>query len=719
MAPADPPAAASSRGPTPAAGRGGHWGVAAVALGLAALAWAAYRHSLGVPFQFDDVPHIVENPLVHLARLEWGGLARLLARPRGLALATFALDYRAGGLEPRGYHLVNLALHAANALWVFLLGRRLLARWTSLDPGGRLAGALASAMLFVVHPLQTQAVTYVVQRMATLGAFFGLAAAFLFLKARERSGRGRAVALGGAALAWLLALWCKESFVALPAVLLGAELLAAPDWRGLLRRHRLVLALGAALALAVGAVALAAFWDVLLPEHRRFGIPVWQRLLTAPRVVMLYLSLLAWPLPGRLRVDYGYAPSTSLLHPASTLPALAGLVLLAAAAWRWRRRAPLLAFGAVWFLGNLVPESTVLPIDLVFEHRVYFPSLGVFLPCGAGLAWLGSAGRRWATWAVALPLTAALAVGTDLRNRAWNDVLALNQAAAAAGPARARTLLTIGSEHARRGDLARAEEAFRQALRVEPGNPVAERNLGVIAQARGDLAGAERHLRAAVALAPGVKESWTYLAGLLLEEGRPAEAEAAARHALQIDPEHAPALVGLAAVRLGEGDAEAARRLLERAAAADPALAQARRGLVDALVALGRLPEALAVAQGLASSRGAEPADGMRLADCLRRLGRLPEAEREYRAALERDPRLRGAHLGLAGVLAERGDLVRAEEELRRELDLGPSSPAWGNLGALYLERDPARAREYFERALRLDPSNHPAAAGLELLRGR
>ncbi len=721
MASSDPAAARTSAGPAPRAERGGPWGLPAVALGLAALAWAAYRHSLTVPFQLDDLPHIVDNPLVHMVRLEWGRLARLLARPRGLALATFALDYRAGGLDPRGYHLVNLALHAGNGVWVFLVARRLLSRWTSLDGRGRFDGALAAAMLFVAHPLQTQAVTYVVQRMASLGAFFGLAAVFCFLEARERAGRGRAAALAGAALAWLLALWCKENFFVLPVVLLGAEALLDPGWREALRRHRPALALAAAAFVAMGAVAAAVFWDVLLPEHRRFGFSLGQRLLTLPRVVFLYLSLLAWPLPGRLRADYDYPPSASLLDPPSTLPALAGLVLLAAAAWGGRRRAPLVTFGAVWFLGNLLPESTLLPIDLVFEHRVYFPSVGVFVPCGAGLAWLGSAAprRRWATWALAAPLAAALAVGTDRRNQAWNDVLALNRAAAAAGPTRARTLLTIGSEYHRRGDLARAEEAFREALRVEAGNPVAERNLGVIARARGDLAEAERHLRAAVELDPGAKESWAYLASLLLETGHPGEAERAARHALEIDPGHAPALVGLAAVRLGSGDAEGARRLLEQAAAADPGFAPARRGLVDALLALGRLPEALATAEDLARAREAEPGDAMRLGDCLQRLGRLDEAERAYRAALERDPRLRGAHFGLAGVFAGRGDPARAEDELRRELELGPDGPAYANLGVLFMERDPVRARQYFRKALEIDPSNRSAAAGLELLRGR
>ncbi|HET6923494.1 MAG TPA: tetratricopeptide repeat protein [Anaeromyxobacteraceae bacterium] len=694
---------------------------AAVALLLAAVAWMAYRHSLAVPFQLDDVPHIVENPLVHLTRLGWEPLARLLARPRGLALATFALNYRVGGLEPRGYHLVNLAVHAANGLWTFLVARRLLSPRTALDGRERSAGALVAALLFVAHPVQTQAVTYVVQRMASLGAFFGLAAAFCYLEARRRSGRGRALAMGAAGVAWLLAVWCKENYFVLPVVLLGADALVTPGWREALRRHRLALAIGLAALLATGAAAAAAFGDILVPEHRRFGLTLGQRLLTQPRVLFHYLSLLAWPHPGRLRVDYNYPPSTSPLEPPATLPALLGLALAVAAAWRWRRRAPLAAFGAAWFLGTLLPESSVLPIDLVFEHRLYLPSLGVFVPCGAGLAWGGSRllRRRWAVWAMAAPLTAALAAASDARNRTWNDVLALNLEVAAGGPARARTLLTIGSERHRRGDLAGAEQAFREALRAEPGNPVAERNLGVVAWTRGDRPEAERHLRAAAELSPGSKEAWAQLAAFLLEAGRPPEAERAWRRALEIDPAFAPALVGLASIRFGAGDAPAAAPLVEAALRADPGHPPARRAMVDVLLALQRPGEALAAAEGLARAASAEPGDVLRLAECLKRLGRLEEAERQYRAALERDPRLRGAHFGLAGVRAERGDLAGAEQELGRELELGPHAGALGNMGTLYLRRDPARAREFYRRALELDPSDRTAARGLEMLRRR
>jgi len=717
MVTAGPSPAAVSPRAKPGEGRA----AAAAALVLAVVAWVAYRHSLTVPFQFDDVPHIVENPLVHLAQLGWEPLARLLARPRGLPLATFALNYRVGGLDPRGYHLVNLAVHAANGVWTFLIARRLLARWTGLDGRERFAGALVAALLFVAHPVQTQAVTYVVQRMASLGAFFGLAAAFCYLEARGRSGRGRALALGAAGAAWLLAVWCKENYFVLPVVLIGADALLVADWREALRRHRPALAIGLAALLAVGIAAAAAFGDILEPEHRRFGFSLGQRLLTQPRVIFHYLSLLAWPHPGRLRVDYNYPPSTSLLEPAATLPALLGLALGAAAAWRWRGRAPLVAFGAAWFLGNLLPESSVLPIDLVFEHRLYLPSLGVFVPCGAGLAWVGARAlrSRWAVWAMAAPITAALAAASDARNLAWNDVLALNLEVASEGPARARTLLTIGSERTGRGDLAGAEEAFREALRVEPGNPVAEQNLGVVALKRGDLPEAERRLRTATELAPGSKQAWATFGSFFLEAGRPEEAGRAWKRALEIDPAFAPAILGLAAIRFRAGDAPGAAPLAEAALQADPAHLPARRALVDILSALQRPAEALAAAEDLARQPLAEPSDVLRLAECRVRMGRPEEAERAYRAALERDPRLRNAHFGLANLHADRGEMDRAEEELRRELELGPHAAALGNMGTLYLNRDPAQAREYYRRALEVDPSDQTAARGLEMLRGR
>lgn len=685
---------------------------------VVAVAAIAYRSSLDVPFQFDDLPDIVRDPALHPPRLDVAGLARAAAGVRPLARLSFALNWLAGGLDVRGYHLVNLAFHAANGLLVAALALQVLALAApGLAPERRRRAALVTALVFVAHPVQTQAVTYVVQRMASMGASFALAATVLWFRARTRE-RGRAVAFAGAGLAALLAFASKESYVALPGVVLAADALLLGGWPARLRRHPVAAASAVVLALAAAARIWAFYRETIASEAARFGYTVGQRLLTEPGVVWHYASLLALPLPGRLQVDYAWPLSRSLLDPPSTLLAIAGLVAVVAAAWALRRRSPLFAFAVLWFLGNLVVESSVLPIDLVFEHRVYFPSFGPILAACAALE-VAAGAVAWRTWAVAAPAVALLAVATDARNRVWRDPAGLQRAAVAAGNETTRALLTIGADQERRGDLAGAEATFRRVLEKDPRDTQAMDNLAVVARRRGDLAGAETWYRRALGVEPALVEPHYGLAEVYVESGRLDDARGELALLLSVAPGHVDGWIMSGDLALRAGDAAGAVDRFSRAIAIDPVNVLALRDRAVALRSEGRVEDAL---RDVRAALAVAPADAPALrllGDVLAPLGRGGEAEAAYGEAIRRAPAQPGLHLDLANLFASEGRMADAERELVAELAVAPSAAAYNNLGNVYLDRDPARARELYRKALELDPSNATAAANLRALGGR
>lgn len=602
---------------------------------LAGAGLAAYWRSFTVPFQFDDVHSLVESSSVHLTRLDWESLAPMLSRSRPLTALSFGLNYWLGGLAPAGWHAVNLAVHVTAATLAWLLAGELLARAAWGDQVRRRRVALIAALLFLLHPVQTQAVTYIVQRMASLAGCLALLATWLWFRGR-RSARP-APWLAGAGGAWVAALLAKENVVLLPAIVAVADALLGGGFVLWVRRNRAAVLASGAAGVALGVAMVGRYWAVIQAEHARFGLSLGDRLLTQPRVLAHYLSLLAWPLPSRLRVDYDFTPSRGLLDPPVTLLALGGLVGLVAAAWWFRRRQPLASFAVVWFLGNLAVENTLLPVDLAFEHRLYLPSFAVLLLAAVGLEHaLGARPAR--VWAVAAPAVLLLGAATDRRNAVWNDPAALHAQVLADSPTSTRALLAVGNGAGARGDLDGAERAYRGVLALEPANALAMCNLGSVARARGDLAQAEVWYRKALAIDRDDTVSLQGLGVVLAELGRTAEAEQQFRKMLAIDSRNARALADLGTLRARIDDRAAARAWFERAVEADPASVYVHLGRATALLAFGQPEDALSSA-GKALEVEPDNAEALKLKSLsLEGLGRAPEAISAWRELLRVEP---------------------------------------------------------------------------------
>ncbi|MFO7607382.1 MAG: tetratricopeptide repeat protein, partial [Desulfurivibrionaceae bacterium] len=472
--------------------------------------------------------------------------------------------------------------------------------------------ALAAALLWFVNPVQIQSVTYIVQRMNSMAAMFYVLSLWLYMRGRlTSSARAGRVWLAGAAGAGLCALGSKEIAATLPLLIFLCEwyFIQVLSRAWLKRALPLILALAGLFLFIVffhlGADPLAAIQGTY--RYREFSLA--ERLLTELRVVVFYLSLFFYPAPQRLNLDHHFALSGSLLEPVATLLAgflivfLAGAAILGArrgspAAAKDERRQPdsarlilLFSFALAWFLLNLLIESTVIGLEIVFEHRLYLPSMFLALPLVATAhrliepAWLK-------TGALTLLLLAGSAWTVE-RNELWRDPIALWTDSAAKSPGKARTHNNLAVVLWEDGQLARAEFEAGEAIRLDPDDVNAFNCLGNIYKDQGRLAQAVRAYRNALRLEPASVDAYIGLANIAAAQGRLGEAADLLDKGLALEPRNLRVQVNLASVYAMRGMSTRAIAGFEAAVRLSPENPDIQYNLGLAYAETGRTGEAL------------------------------------------------------------------------------------------------------------------------------
>lgn len=440
-------------------------------LGLVAL---VYWPGLTGPFLFDDFPSLVQNPKVHAADLSISSLQRAAfgfdpgGGGRPLAMASFAVNYVLGGMDPWGWKLGGLVVHLVNACLVYLLCLRLF-RLAAVERL-RHASAWAVAALWAVHPLQVSSVLYVVQRMETLSLTFVLLALLAYLRGRtvQQHGRGGWLWIASCVPLVGLSLACKETAALFPVYTLALELtlLKFAAYRtGVQRFWRWGYGAGVAIGLVL-------FCAVVLPRYGSESVYVlrdftaWQRVLTQLRVLPMYLGQMLLPSPQWMTFYYDdIVASRSLLAPVTTLwGGLALLALFGVAVWV-RRRMPLLSLGILWFFAAHLITSNVVPLELAFEHRNYFALLGILLALADLVRRIpvkdGPAIKVVAVSAVVL----AIAALGWVRSATWGDGLLLATELASINPRSPRAAHDLGSVYYQMSGGAKASPFFDFAQR--------------------------------------------------------------------------------------------------------------------------------------------------------------------------------------------------------------------------------------------------------------
>lgn len=455
-----------------------------------------YLGSFRGVFIFDDIPNVVESPLLRTFDFSAQGLHDLCSAMRPLNDATFVLNYRMSGLWPIAFHATNLLVHVLAALALFGLVRQTLLtaplrpRW-----GPHATGlAMAIALLWSLHPLCTEAVTYISQRSEAMAALFYLLT--LYCLARGRHEEQRRLWHVAAVAACALGMGCKLTMVTAPlAALLYDRCFLSDSFGKALRRAPLLFA-GLALTWTIPAVMLAAFPLGPTAGQTAYTLSWWQYAMTQPMAIAQYLRLSVWPVGQCL--DYGWPAATAawqIAAPLALLAAIGGLI-----AWAGLRGRRGIVFAGVAFFLVLAPTSSLMPIkDVIFEHRMYLPLAAlvatvVMLTAGAWRRLRGdtSASRAAAdnektTALVALAvLAAALGYLTWERNRDYESPSAIWRSAVTASPFNARACVNLGESLRQEGKLAEAVLALDRAIELEP-TPEAYLDR---AAARGQLAAA-------------------------------------------------------------------------------------------------------------------------------------------------------------------------------------------------------------------------------------
>lgn len=411
-----------------------------------------YWPGLSGDFVFDDHPNIVGNPalrifdgsLASLLEASGAGLSSSLGRP--LSLATFAANLHFWGDAPFSFKLVNLLIHLANGLLVYVLIMQL---WPRLRGDSRQRGAAAFwvTAVWLLHPINLTPVLFVVQRMTSLSAFFTLAALVLYLHGRLTDGRWRRMTMAvGLMICWPAGILAKETAVVLPLYILLCEWLVLGSFGRLAPRARHVGLAVLAAAFIAGLVILAANWSFIESTYRVRDFTIAQRLMTEARVLWLYVEqiLLPWPELFGLHHD-DFPVSQSLSAPQTTAWAIAGWVAVCLVGFWQRRRRPWLSLGIFWFLAGHSLESSFLGLELVYEHRNYLPSLGILIGFAAlCLPASAASGGRLPRHVFAYSFAAFCALVTALRANQWGDEYLRTQIESNDHPQSARTHVEAG-----------------------------------------------------------------------------------------------------------------------------------------------------------------------------------------------------------------------------------------------------------------------------------
>ncbi len=423
---------------------------------LVACTWA-YWPGLAGPFLFDDFTNIVQNDrLTAIQDLSIesvrSAISQLQPGPIGrpVSFISFAVNMALTGLDPLFFKVTNLAIHLLNGVLLFLLVRVILNGMDDRQRPPRIAAiALLSAGAWLLHPFNLSSVLYVVQRMTELSAMFVFLSLLLYGSARIRQiegKRGAALLMAGIAPAALLALFSKENGILIVAYLTVLELCVfrfrahLSSTSRLLKRIYLVLA-------AIGApIGLYVLYRHSI-EYGSRDFTLVERLLTESRVLWFYVrSILLPDIRAMTLFHDDYVISTSFLSPPSTGVAVVSLVAIIATALWIRCKAPVFAFGVLFFFSSHLLESTVIPLELVYEHRNYVGSWGLLLVGFYYLVQLASRYHREATaLALAASMLAALTVSTRIRASYWGNELLLAQYHAHHHPTSVRSLQGAGS----------------------------------------------------------------------------------------------------------------------------------------------------------------------------------------------------------------------------------------------------------------------------------
>jgi tetratricopeptide (TPR) repeat protein len=676
-----------------------------------------YSNTFNVPFAFDDIYGIAYNSVIkdvrHIIDPQNMYSNRLIGQ------LTFALNYKMHGLNVAGYHIFNLFIHLLNALlvyWLIILTFRTPYASAYLqkdvlktsDPYRWIP--LFTALLFVSHPVQTQAVTYIVQRFASLSTLFCLVSLVMYIKARgsDSSKKARYAFYAASIISAILAMRTKEIAFTLPVIAFLYEFMF---FRVDIKKRMLYLLPLLPLLLTMFIIPLSMMLtqsgstgargiDELTKIAGSVDVSRWDYLNTQFRVIVTYIRLLFFPVNQNLDYDY------PIYRTFFTLPVfLSFLVLLGVFCWGiyllyrsyksdqanccWRR---LIAFGIFWFFVTLSVESSIIPIDdVIFEHRLYLPSVGFFMAIMSGIVVIQVklANQTKAVAKLFIPVMILVVISLSLtayaRNMVWSDEVTLLEDVIEKSPYKARPHYSLGAAYQKQGRLDDAVKEYQTAINLNPHLVQGHYNLGVVYQKQGRLDDAITEYQTAIKLRPYQTEIHNNLGAAYQKQGRLDDAIKEYQTAIKLKPDYADAHNNLGVVYQKQGRLDDAIEKYQTAINLKPDYADAHFNL------------------GLVYQKQ----------------GRLDDTITEYQKAINLKPDYADAHYNLGLVYQKQGRLDDAVTEYQTAINLKPDhADAHNNLGVAYQKQGRLEdAYREFQAVVEIDSNHKGARDNIEYLR--
>ncbi len=557
-----------------------------------------YSNTLSSPFILDDFHNIVDNYYLRIDSLDFQQLInaafKSASKNRPVANISFALNYYLGKYDALGYHIVNITIHLINGILVYFLSLIMFKqindnvnqRTIKFNSISIPLMSLFAALIFVTHPIQTQSVTYIVQRMTSMAAMFYLLSLLLYIHARMVFGtRKQWILFSGCFISWMMALGTKEIAASLPLIILLYEWFFFQNLRAqwLRQNKKFFLGLFAILILVMFIYTGNNPIDKILGGYSNRDFTLTERILTQMRVVVFYVSLLFYPHPSRLNLHHHVITSSSIIEPITTLSSMAFLLGLFVLAVYLARRQRLLSFCILWFLLNLAIESSIIPLEVIFEHRLYLPVFGFSLLVAYLLFDVVSMRRLWIILISAIVIL-FMSTATYVRNTVWSDEITLLKDCVKKSPQLARPHNNLGKALAKEGRTEEAIDHYSKALRIKPNHVNALTNLGVALNKQGRTEEAIDHYSKALRIKPDHEGAHYNLANALANQGHISEAIDHYSKAIQIRHDYGEAHNNLGVALARAGDFERAITHFRIALQINPDHTQAKNNLKRAMM---------------------------------------------------------------------------------------------------------------------------------------
>ena len=606
-----------------------------------------YSNIYSCPFIFDDAPQIVKKSKIRYLD-NYLSLEQLL-KPRAIVDLTFALNYKFGKLNVFGYHLVNVLIHIINGFIVYFLSLMIFKQLSAptipkflnpsiprpsnhptIQPSFTISSSqqislisLFAALIFIAHPIQTQAVTYTVQRYASMAAMFYMASVLFYLKARieAQSSKQKAESINDrgrrsillpfsfhlsalyslSILCGMLAFLSKQNTASLPgAILLVEYLFVDQSWHGWKRKipwFAVAFTLWFFFVLHVSGFfageheGAGVFEDVSKLMQETDTVSRWSYLCTQFNVLVIYIRLLFLPIGQNL--DYLYPFKTGFFDAYTPLAFLFLMGVVGIGIWNIKKR-PIITFAIFWFFTALAVESSIIPIrDALFEHRLYLAMFSFAIVAVCLVFYFLSNKRSWAIAVIGM-LVLSLGTATYLRNNTWRDRITFWSDVVSKTPHNYRAQNNLGEEFDEKGRIEEAIGQYFKALKIKPDYACAHNRIGLVRAHQGNIKDAIYHYSEALRINPEFADVYNNFGIVLRQQGRLDDAIRHYSRALKIKPDYAEVYNNLGIALAQQGKLKEAAGYYTQALQINPDMADAHHNLGSTLYGQGRLKQAIA-----------------------------------------------------------------------------------------------------------------------------